>query len=930
MSLSDNYVPIKQIGNGSTTVFTGSWKVFNATYLDVFLEDTTTGVQTLQTEGTDYTLTFNDSGFTVTFTTAPSSSDYVVIGRSVDREQPTIYKTSKGYQGKTHENSYDRIVAMIQELQDETDRAIKFPLANTNTNRSFPTPIEGYLLEWDANGNLINGAKASTLVPGTSGIVTIDQYGAAGDGSTDDTTAFQQAALSGKTVFVTEGTYVINDTVPFASNTSFVLLNATLNIDVDGTSNRGLLMSGVSNCWILGSGVINHNLSADAGSDGSYNGAVTFGEEFYWTTVPTRTYRCGVIGDIKLNSTGTLNSKSISINGYSEDIYLDGLEITGRQNFALTAHWTRDGTAGNLPTKTYHPHNLYINNVTIKDDGSNTLLRGYRLSACGRVIGTNVKVLDTTTIAFSLFVGDYGFTYSQNVDDEAALDYVLNNCIAESDGGGLLSMDGISSGLDSSAIWSGCDHNAKLTLNNFKGIMKDGGDADAIAIQGVKSLIGHIEFVEEQTGNTNNPFLLTSVVNTNITGYIKAQEEFLIRDCDFVKLDGFKAERVAETHDATSENISFVANSTTTTIDGAISVGDTSVTIDSTSLNIAAGGILQYDDGGTLHEMEIKSTVFATYALTFTIDPSTVAIPDGATVTLIQTIRNAEINVQCSGSRVGVKVDGSSTAKPRNINIKGKFTRCGVADIDMEYVDGFSVDISSDHGGKTTTTTTTYGVLAQDGAENGSIKARYGKYSKGVKFPVYCDNACGLVTIDSCVFPVAGSTAGTTPITIGTSGNVTVGNNNAYGSGVEALYNRIEGSWTPAYEAASGSPTITMGSVEGKYVKEGRKVKLWGRVQTTAFTAAGSADMRITGMPFTAINTSGLQFTGTVVRANDFQANSNPSGIYVNENTDNIIMTKNAGSDARSETNVVISETDMGTGSSDNELQFYIEYLTDE
>ena len=68
MAVSDNYTPTKTIGDGSTVEFTASWNVIAASYIRVYLENVSTGVQVLQTKDTDYTLTFNSSGLTVDFT----------------------------------------------------------------------------------------------------------------------------------------------------------------------------------------------------------------------------------------------------------------------------------------------------------------------------------------------------------------------------------------------------------------------------------------------------------------------------------------------------------------------------------------------------------------------------------------------------------------------------------------------------------------------------------------------------------------------------------------------------------------------------------------------------------------------------------------------------------------------------------------------
>jgi len=142
MSLSANYTPVKQIGNGVTTQFTGAWNPVDLEYLAVYLEDTTTGVQTPQTEPTHYSSTLlAGGGFRITFVTAPTSSKYVVIGRTTDQDQSIAYKTSKGFDGANIEGSFDKLTALQQEQNDLVNRSLKFALGSTAVG-SLPTPVD--------------------------------------------------------------------------------------------------------------------------------------------------------------------------------------------------------------------------------------------------------------------------------------------------------------------------------------------------------------------------------------------------------------------------------------------------------------------------------------------------------------------------------------------------------------------------------------------------------------------------------------------------------------------------------------------------------------------------------------------------------------------------------------------------------------------
>lgn len=129
--INDNYVPLNQLGNGVTTVFSAAWNMLAASYARVYFEDTTTGVQTLQPTG--WSIVISDAGWIVTFAVAPPSTVRVIIGREVALDQATPFRTSRGWQGGTVENAFDKITGMVQDVQEQVARALVFPLGDTSS-----------------------------------------------------------------------------------------------------------------------------------------------------------------------------------------------------------------------------------------------------------------------------------------------------------------------------------------------------------------------------------------------------------------------------------------------------------------------------------------------------------------------------------------------------------------------------------------------------------------------------------------------------------------------------------------------------------------------------------------------------------------------------------------------------------------------------
>lgn len=104
----------------------------------------------------------------------------------------------------------------------------------------------------------------------------------------------------------------------------------------------------------------------------------------------------------------------------------------------------------------------------------------------------------------------------------------------------------------------------------------------------------------------------------------------------------------------------------------------------------------------------------------------------------------------------------------------------------------------------------------------------------------------------------AGRAISATEITL-TTGNVIVANGQGVdfsatpGTGTSELFaDYEEGTWTPAYQSATGSVTTT--SSEGLYVKIGKTVYVTCFISGSKNTGVGN--LFITGLPFTAISTS--------------------------------------------------------------------------
>lgn len=188
MSLSDNYTPLRQIGNGVTVAFSPAWKALNAGYLRVYKEVAATGVRTLLTINTDYTVALDSDGFaTVTYLVAPTGAQYAFIDRDTTQSQEAPYKTAKGFQGEVLESSFDKLTAMVQDTNVRLDAAILAPSGDTGLVLPGAAERADTYLHFDSNGDvellanaLADGTYADIIVSGDGSLMNI-AAGAVGD-----------------------------------------------------------------------------------------------------------------------------------------------------------------------------------------------------------------------------------------------------------------------------------------------------------------------------------------------------------------------------------------------------------------------------------------------------------------------------------------------------------------------------------------------------------------------------------------------------------------------------------------------------------------------------------------------------------------------------------------------------------------------------
>jgi len=234
------------LGNGSNKLFSVTFPYLDTADIDVFLNGT------LQTVTTQY---FFANATTVEFVTAPANGATVLLKRSTD--EATILNTffpGSSIKAADLNDNFDQALYLAQETNNNVANAVAGQIPDgTITNVKLAANsvassnlIDGTIVNADVNasagitaGKLSftqagTGAVARTIDSKLKDVVSVKDFGAVGDGTTNDTTAIQAALDSGATeVVMPPGIYITTGVEIKAASTIEVFKgigNATLKL----------------------------------------------------------------------------------------------------------------------------------------------------------------------------------------------------------------------------------------------------------------------------------------------------------------------------------------------------------------------------------------------------------------------------------------------------------------------------------------------------------------------------------------------------------------------------------------------------------------------------------------------------------------------------------------------------------------------------
>ena len=138
MTVSSSTSRVQFNGNGSTTVFAYSFKIFDQDDLTVIVRSAT-GTETVKTITTHYTVSGvgNAGGGNVTMLTAPASGETLTILREQDLVQELNLVENDPFPSQSLEDALDKLTFIVQQHDEELGRSIKASRTNTITSTEF-------------------------------------------------------------------------------------------------------------------------------------------------------------------------------------------------------------------------------------------------------------------------------------------------------------------------------------------------------------------------------------------------------------------------------------------------------------------------------------------------------------------------------------------------------------------------------------------------------------------------------------------------------------------------------------------------------------------------------------------------------------------------------------------------------------------------
>lgn len=217
---------VRYLADGIETVFTYPFPIFASEDLKVFIN----GAE--QISGITIAGAGETAGGTVTFDTAPAEDAVVTLQRVLPLERLTDFLEGGDFSASAINTELDFLTAAIQQVSRENDLMLKYGDHETPGSSELPARSirRNKALGFDGDGNPVAVSLAGSMampdytVSGIGSVersvsdkvresVSVKDFGAVGDGITDDTIALQNALSAHDSITIPSGSYLISGTL---------------------------------------------------------------------------------------------------------------------------------------------------------------------------------------------------------------------------------------------------------------------------------------------------------------------------------------------------------------------------------------------------------------------------------------------------------------------------------------------------------------------------------------------------------------------------------------------------------------------------------------------------------------------------------------------------------------------------------------------
>ncbi|WP_337876536.1 glycosyl hydrolase family 28-related protein [Elioraea sp.] len=270
---------VQYVASGAQSAFTYPFPIFKPADLEVFLD----GAR--QSGGFTVAGAGQSSGGTLTFAAPPAAGTIVTLRRRLALQRLSDFQENGELRARVLNDELDYQVAALQQLADDLGRALQFAPTETGVAPMLPPRAAraSRLLGFDAAGGVqLYAAESGTsqtlfrqdgagAVPRTAQdkfteAFSVADFGAAGDGQSDDTqaiqAAFDAAGALGRLVLIPEGDWRIT---------------------------RGLILPGGAAGLVMRGRLVAEPAAPEAALTLGDGGAVRNGEKLYWGIRVVRT-----------------------------------------------------------------------------------------------------------------------------------------------------------------------------------------------------------------------------------------------------------------------------------------------------------------------------------------------------------------------------------------------------------------------------------------------------------------------------------------------------------------------------------------------------------------------------------------------------------------------------------------------------------------